>query len=87
MCVDMCSRVRVRACVYACVRKRVRACVYARVRVCMRDVFAILKLLSYISYKSDTLMISLQRVYRLVDDNARRKTAQYRYAQYRLNCG
>ena len=64
------------ACVYACVRTRVRACVYAPVRVCMRDMFAAIydKILdqadnnnkNYYPYKSDTLMISPQRVYRLV---------------------
>ena len=46
------------------------------VHACVRDVFAIYndnifiqadkELLSYISYKSDTLMISPQRVYQLV---------------------
>ena len=58
--------------VCACVRPCMRACV----RACVRDVLAIYyenilsrlfyTLLSYISYKSDTLMISPQRVYRLV---------------------
>ena len=64
------------ACARVCASVRVRTSVHA----CVRDVFVIYddnilsrlimiiikKLFSYISYKSDTLMISPQRVYRLV---------------------
>ena len=73
--VCVCARACVRACMRECVCARVRACVRACVCECVRDVFAIydnnilprlimiiIKLLSYISYTSDTLMISPQRV-------------------------
>ena len=62
------------ACARVCTRARMRACVCACV-MCLQYMKKYLtqaynnnnfKLLSYISYKSDTLMISPQRVYRLV---------------------